>query len=50
MIYLGLDDNPVHCRTFLGHILNIGDSVLGLDLRNSNVNNQDLEKLTTDKV
>jgi len=47
---LGVDENPVHCRTFLGHILNIGDSALGLDLRNSNVNNQDLEKLNTDKI
>jgi len=47
---LGLDDNAVHCRTYLGHVLNIGDSVLGLDLKNSNVNNPELEKLPTDKI
>jgi len=47
---LGLTDNTVHCRTFLGHILNVGDSVLGLDLKNSNVNNPELEKMTTDKI
>lgn len=45
-----MDDNAVHCRTYLGHVLNIGDSVLGLDLRNSNVNNPELEKLSTDKI
>merc|ERR1712083_823792 len=47
---LGLTDNTVHCRTFLGHILNVGDAVLGLDLKNSNVNNPELEKLSTDKI
>ena len=47
---LGLNDDPIHCRTYLGHVLNIGDSVLGLDLKNSNVNNPELEKLPVDKV
>ena len=45
-----MNDDPIHCRTYLGHVLNIGDSVLGLDLKNSNVNNPELEKLSTDKV
>jgi hypothetical protein len=48
--FLGNDDNPIHCRTFLGHILHIGDSVMGLDLKNSNVNNDELDKMNTDKV
>jgi len=47
---LGNDDNPIHCRTFLGHILHIGDSVMGLDLKNSNVNNDELDKMNTDKI
>jgi len=34
----------------MGHILNIGDTVVGLDLKNSNVNNQDLEQMNTDKI
>ena len=49
-ICVGINDDPIHCRTHLGHVLNIGDSVLGLDLKNSNVNNPELEKLPTDKV
>merc|ERR1712037_614552 len=48
---LGLnDDDGTHCRTFLGAILSIGDTVLGLDLRNSNVNNPDMEKMSADKI
>jgi len=47
---LGMSDDSTHCRTFMGAILNIGDSVLGLDLRNSNVNNPDLEKMATEKI
>jgi hypothetical protein len=43
-------EETIHCRTFLGHVLSIGDTVLGLDLRNSNVNNPELEKLSVDKV
>merc|ERR1712111_334261 len=47
---LGINDDTVHCRTFLGAILSIGDAVLGLDLRNSNVNNPELEKLSADRT
>ena len=47
---LGVNDDTVHCRTFLGAILSIGDSVLGLDLKNCNVNNPELEKLSADKI
>jgi len=44
------DDDGIHCRTFLGAILNIGDIVLGLDLTNCNVNNPDMEMMATDKI
>ena len=47
---LGVSDDSVHCRTFMGGILSIGDAVLGLDLRNSNVNNPELEKLSADRT
>jgi len=47
---LGMTDDTVHCRTFMGFILNVGDTALGLDLKNSNVNNPELEKMPTDKI
>jgi len=48
---LGLtDDDGQHCRSFLGAILGIGDTVLGLDLRNCNVNNPDMEKMPAEKI
>merc|ERR1711953_883116 len=34
----------------MGGILSIGDAVLGLDLRNSNVNNPELEKMSTERT
>ncbi|CAH0725297.1 unnamed protein product, partial [Brenthis ino] len=42
---LGLDSNPVHTKTHLGHILKPGDSVLGYNLAESNVNDVNLDKL-----
>merc|ERR1712080_427444 len=48
---LGLqDDDGIHCRTFLGAILNIGDICLGLDVSNCNVNNPDMELMSADKI
>ena len=47
---LGVNEDTVHCRTFMGAILAIGDTVMGLDLRNSNVNNPDLELMSADKI
>jgi len=48
---LGLnDDDGIHCRTFLGAVLNIGDICLGLDLTNCNVNNPDMELMSADKI
>ncbi|XP_067307619.1 60S ribosomal export protein NMD3 [Pseudorasbora parva] len=34
-----------HCRTFLGHLLNIGDLVLGFDFANANINDEFLNKM-----
>ncbi|XP_046962888.1 60S ribosomal export protein NMD3 [Vanessa cardui] len=42
---LGLDISPVHTKTHLGHILKPGDTVLGYNLGESNVNDVHLEKL-----
>lgn len=40
---VGSNDTEIHCKTHLGNLLNPGDSVLGFDLRNSNLNNTELE-------
>ncbi|XP_049870141.1 60S ribosomal export protein NMD3 [Pectinophora gossypiella] len=47
---LGLDVSPVHTRTHLGHILKPGDTVLGYNLGESNVNDANLDKLASDVV
>nr|ACO11168.1 60S ribosomal export protein NMD3 [Caligus rogercresseyi] len=44
------NDEGVHCRTHLGRILQIGDSVMGFDLKNSNVNNPELEEISEHKI
>lgn len=47
---LGTSGQQYYCRSHLGHLLQPGDSVMGLDLRTANVNNTDLEKMKTEKV
>jgi len=42
---LGAAEDNIHCRTHLGHLLQVGDSCLGYDLANSNVNDPHLETL-----
>jgi len=44
------DDDGTHCRTHLGHLLQPGDTVLGFDLKNSNVNDANLEKMKADRI
>jgi len=44
------EENAIHCRTHLGHLLQPGDTVMGFDLKNSNVNDPNLEKAAADKV
>jgi len=47
---LGINDDTVHCRTHLGHLLSPGDTVMGYDLKNSNVNDENLDKMAADKT
>ncbi|CDQ99153.1 unnamed protein product [Oncorhynchus mykiss] len=39
-----------HCRTHLGHLLNIGDLVQGFDFANSNVNDEFLNKMNPSHI
>lgn len=47
---LGNDEDTIHCRTHLGHILQPGDTALGFDLKNSNVNDENLDEISADKL
>ncbi|XP_023210923.1 60S ribosomal export protein NMD3-like, partial [Centruroides sculpturatus] len=47
---LGLTNDLIHSRTHMGHLLKPGDTVLGYDIRNSNVNNVNFDKLRKDRV
>lgn len=47
---LGINDSNIHTRTHLGHLLKVGDAVLGYDLRDANINNDDFEKLKAEKI
>ncbi|XP_026466185.1 60S ribosomal export protein NMD3-like [Ctenocephalides felis] len=42
---IGINDNNIHTRTHLGHLLKPGDSVLAYNLQDSNVNNSSFDKL-----
>ncbi|XP_064093527.1 60S ribosomal export protein NMD3-like [Macrobrachium nipponense] len=43
-------DNMIFCRTHLGHLLNPGDTVMGFDLRLSNVNDDNMDKMKEDDM
>uniref|UniRef100_A0A182M401 60S ribosomal export protein NMD3 n=1 Tax=Anopheles culicifacies TaxID=139723 RepID=A0A182M401_9DIPT len=47
---LGINDNTIHVKSHLGNLLKPGDSVLGYDLREANINNADFEKLNAEVV
>lgn len=47
---LGVNENTVHARTHLGHLLKIGDSALGYNLEDANVNNDDFDKMAKDRL
>ncbi|RUS75001.1 hypothetical protein EGW08_017224 [Elysia chlorotica] len=47
---LGINDQQFHCRTHLGYLLKTGDTVLGFDFTNANLNHAHFDKLNTDKV
>jgi len=44
------DAQQYFCRTHLGHLINGGDTVLGLDLRTANFNDENLEKMNSDNI
>lgn len=43
------DGESVYARCHLGYVLKAGDTVLGLDLRNANINNLDYDKIPEGK-
>lgn len=43
---IGLHEDFIHVRTHLGHLLKIGDSVLGLDVKNANINDSEMSKIS----
>lgn len=47
---LGINDNTIHTRTHLGHVLKPGDSVLGYNVEDSNINDVNFEKLDKQTV
>ncbi|XP_063976766.1 60S ribosomal export protein NMD3 isoform X2 [Diachasmimorpha longicaudata] len=47
---LGVNDNPIHSRTHLGHVLKPGDSALGYAVGDSNINDPNYDKLAQDSI
>lgn len=47
---LGITENTIHTRTHLGHILKPGDSALGYNIEDSNINDEHYEKLDRNDV
>ncbi|XP_041360882.1 60S ribosomal export protein NMD3-like [Gigantopelta aegis] len=47
---LGVNELQFFTRTHLGHLLNVGDSVLGFDFVNANLNNWEMDVIKSDKV
>ncbi|GFR91110.1 60S ribosomal export protein NMD3 [Elysia marginata] len=47
---LGVNDQQFHCRTHLGYLLRTGDTVLGFDFTNANLNHAHFDKLKGDKI
>ncbi|OAD56654.1 60S ribosomal export protein NMD3 [Eufriesea mexicana] len=47
---LGINDNLIHTRTHLGHLLKPGDTVLGYALNESNINDENFDMLNKDLV
>lgn len=47
---LGMNENLIHTRTHLGHLLKPGDLAIGLDLSTINVNNLEFNKMKKDQL
>lgn len=46
---LGINDNPIHTKCHLGHLLKVGDSALGYNLVDANINDETFEKLNSNE-
>ncbi|KAH8294457.1 hypothetical protein KR018_007497 [Drosophila ironensis] len=47
---VGINDNPIHTRSHLGHLLKVGDSVLGYNTGEANINDSEFEKLSPEMI
>lgn len=47
---LGINENTIHTKTHLGHVLKPGDSALGYNIEDSNINDDNFEKLDKESV
>lgn len=47
---LGVNDTQYHCRTHLGHLLKTGDTALGFDFTSSNINDENLNRMSSDRI
>ncbi|XP_060525572.1 60S ribosomal export protein NMD3 isoform X2 [Cylas formicarius] len=47
---LGITENTIHSKTHLGHILKPGDSVMGYNLQDSNINDMSFDSLDRDNI
>lgn len=47
---LGINENTIHTKTHLGHLLKPGDSVLGYNLEDANINDDNFEKMNKDRI
>uniref|UniRef100_A0A1A9X037 60S ribosomal export protein NMD3 n=1 Tax=Glossina brevipalpis TaxID=37001 RepID=A0A1A9X037_9MUSC len=47
---LGINNNTIHTRSHLGHLLKVGDSAMGYNLGEANINNTEYDKLTTREI
>ncbi|KAK4883570.1 hypothetical protein RN001_006889 [Aquatica leii] len=47
---LGINNNTIHTRTHLGHVLKPGDSAFGYNLEDSNINDLNFENLNKNNV
>lgn len=47
---LGINENTIHTRTHLGHLLKPGDYVMGYNLEDANINDDNFEKMNKERV
>uniref|UniRef100_A0A1A9VUQ4 60S ribosomal export protein NMD3 n=1 Tax=Glossina austeni TaxID=7395 RepID=A0A1A9VUQ4_GLOAU len=47
---VGINEHAVHTRTYLGYLLNVGDSVMAYSLKDININETEFEKLGVEHV